>query len=58
MYSQQNVQTVAVIRTQPQQSLGCALIDQHGNEITITEDMIQDACRELEQRLVKPARKD
>ncbi len=58
MDSQQNVQTVAVIRTQPQQSLGCALIDQHGNEITITEDMIQDACRELEQRLVKPARKD
>ena len=58
MDSQQSVQTVAVIRTQPQQSLGCALIDQHGNEITITEDMIQDACRELEQRLVKPARKD
>ena len=58
MDSQQNVQTVAVIRTQPQQSLGCALIDQHGNEITITEDMIQAACRELEQRLVKPARKD
>lgn len=58
MDSQQNVQTVAVIRTQPQQSLGCAFIDQHGNEIVITEDMIQDACRELEQRLVKPARKD
>ena len=58
MDSQQNVQTVAVIRTQPHQSLGCALIDQHGNEITITEDMIQDACRELDQRLVKPARKD
>ena len=46
MDSQQNVQTVAVIRTQPQQSLGCALIDQHGNEITITEDMIQDAKKE------------
>ena len=26
---------------------GAAIIDENGNEIPITEDMIQDACREL-----------
>ncbi|MGO4002013.1 MULTISPECIES: PA1571 family protein [Pseudomonas] len=46
---------IQVIRTQPQQSLGCAIIDAQGREVPITEDMIQDACRELDQRLVKPA---
>jgi len=38
-----------------EQSLGCSIIDAQGREVPITEDMIQDACRELEQRLVKPA---
>lgn len=46
---------IQVIRTQPDQSLGCSIIDKDGREVPITEDMIQDACRELEQRLVKPA---
>lgn len=45
---------IQVIRTQPHQSLG-AIIDAQGREVPITEDMIQSACRELEQRLVKPA---
>ncbi|APC14996.1 hypothetical protein BLL42_04420 [Pseudomonas frederiksbergensis] len=49
---------VQVIRTQPHQSLGCAIIDAQGREVPITEDMIQSACRELEQRLVKPAKQD
>ena len=44
-----------VIRTQPDQSLGCSIIDEKGQEVPITEDMVQDACRELEKRLVKPA---
>lgn len=51
---QHTAHAIPVIRTQPQQSLGCAIIDEHGNEISITEEMIQNACRELEQRLVKP----
>ena len=55
---QQNAQAVPVIRTQPQQSLGCAFIDENGQEILITEAMIQDACHEQEQRLVKPVHKD
>ncbi|MFJ3367515.1 PA1571 family protein [Pseudomonas sp. NPDC086251] len=49
---------IQVIRTQPDQSLGCSIIDKDGREVPITEDMIQDACRELEQRLVKPAKQD
>ncbi|ALE87646.1 MULTISPECIES: PA1571 family protein [Pseudomonas] len=55
---QHNAQAVPVIRTQPKQSLGCAIIDENGQEISITEEMIQDACHELEQRLVKPVIKD
>lgn len=46
---------IQVIRTQPNQSLGCSIIDADGREVPITEDMIQTACRELEKRLVKPA---
>ena len=46
---------VEVVRTAHQANLGCSIIDENGREIEITEDMIQDACRELEQRLVKPA---
>jgi hypothetical protein len=49
---------IQVIRTQPDQSLGCSIIDAHGREVPITEGMIQDACRELEQRLVQPAKQD
>ena len=44
---------IDVIR-QPQQ-LPCSVIDDQGCEVQITEEMIQQACRELEQRLVKPA---
>jgi hypothetical protein len=46
---------IQVIRTRPDQSLGCSIIDADGREVPITEDMIQTACRELEKRLVKPA---
>ena len=51
---QHNAQAVPVIRTQPKQSLGCAIIDENGQEISITEKMIQDACHELDKRLLKP----
>ncbi|AZF62566.1 MULTISPECIES: PA1571 family protein [Pseudomonas] len=44
---------IEVIR-QPQH-LPCSVIDAQGREVQITEEMIQQACRELEQRLVKPA---
>lgn len=44
---------IEVIR-QPQ-ALPCSYIDAKGREVQITEEMIQQACSELEQRLVKPA---
>ncbi|MBI6656932.1 hypothetical protein YA0721_07180 [Pseudomonas carnis] len=44
---------IEVIR-QPQR-LPCSYIDAKGREVQITEEMIQQACSELEQRLVKPA---
>ncbi|KMN09560.1 MULTISPECIES: PA1571 family protein [Pseudomonas] len=53
-----NTQALPVIRTHQQPSLGCAFIDAEGNEVLITEEMIQNACQELEQRLVKPVNKD
>ncbi|WP_460137324.1 PA1571 family protein [Pseudomonas sp. S1_E04] len=45
---------IEVIR-QPQH-LPCSVIDAQGREVQITEEMIQQACRELEEKLVKPAR--
>ena len=45
------------LRTRSNPSLGCAFIDAQGNEVSITEEMIQKACAELEQRLVSPAQK-
>lgn len=44
---------IEVIRQQ--QVLPCSYIDAKGHEVQITEEMIQQACNELEQRLVKPA---
>lgn len=44
---------IEIIR-QPQY-LPCSVIDAQGREVQITEEMIQQACSELEQRLVKPA---
>jgi hypothetical protein len=49
---------IEVIRTQPDQSQGCSIIDKDGREVPFTEGMIQDACRELEKRLVKPAEQE
>ncbi|KTC25681.1 multifunctional fatty acid oxidation complex subunit alpha [Pseudomonas marginalis ICMP 9505] len=46
---------IEVIR-QPQH-LPCSVIDAQGREVQITEEMIQQACSELEQRLVKPAQR-
>jgi hypothetical protein len=37
-----------VIPMQSQHSIGGAIIDEQGREIPITEQMIQRACRELE----------
>ncbi|EJN30047.1 PA1571 family protein [Pseudomonas sp. GM80] len=49
---------IEVIRTKPGQTLGCSIIDEQGREVPITEDMIQQACSELDKRLVKPAEQE
>lgn len=41
---------------QPQQPVGGSIIDAQGREIPITEDMIQRACRELENSCVQRPR--
>ncbi|MFP3515056.1 hypothetical protein SB766_02430 [Pseudomonas sp. SIMBA_077] len=53
-----NAQAESAVHTHQRPSLGCAFIDAEGNEVLITEEMIQNACQELEQRLVKPASQD
>jgi len=45
-----------VKRVQPHQAVGGSIIDAQGREVPITEDMVQQACRELEKRLVKPGK--
>ncbi|WKY26762.1 PA1571 family protein [Pseudomonas donghuensis] len=42
----------------PQTSVGGTIIDENGNETTITEEMIQHACEELEKSRVELAKKD
>ena len=49
-------ETLPVKRVQPHQAVGGSIIDAQGREVPITEDMIQDACRELEKRLVAPSK--
>lgn len=48
-----DAQKIDVIRQQ--QLLPCSYIDAKGREVQITEEMIQQACSELEEKLVKPA---
>ena len=33
---------------------GAALLDDEGNEIPITEDMVREACKELDEKRQKP----
>ena len=40
-----------IVPFNPQQPVGSAIIDAQGREIPITEQMILQACRELEQSL-------
>lgn len=51
-------QSIPVKRITPHEQVGGSIINAQGQEVPITEDMVQDACRELEKRLVKPANKD
>lgn len=48
MHSPQQPSQQRFIPRTPQQPSGGAIIDAQGREIPITEQMIQQACRELE----------
>ncbi|MFZ3204644.1 MAG: PA1571 family protein [Pseudomonas sp.] len=48
MSPQQQTSEPRVAPAQSQQPVGGAIIDEQGQEIPITESMIQRACRELE----------
>ncbi|MCY1547969.1 hypothetical protein D9M68_840540 [compost metagenome] len=57
MSPQQQTPAPPVAPEQSQRPVGGALIDEQGQEIPITENMIQQACRELEQNRAAPAKK-
>ncbi len=48
MKAQQQSQQPRVTPFNPQQPVGGSIIDAQGREIPITEQMIQQACRELD----------
>lgn len=54
MNSPQQTSAVPVFPQQPPQPLGGAIIDGEGREIAITEQMILQACRDLEKYSVIP----
>lgn len=54
MSPQQQTPAPHVAPEQSQQPAGGAIIDEQGQEIPITENMIQRACEELEKDLTKP----
>jgi hypothetical protein len=47
-----------VVRPQPEFQLGGAILDENGNQILITEEMVQAACQECEKYWVKPEKQD
>ena len=49
---------IDVLRVKPQEPVGGAIIDEQGREVPITENMVQVACRELEEHVVKPVGND
>ncbi len=51
MQSNQQPNQARILPCNPQQPVGGAIIDAQGREIPITEQMILQACRELEQSL-------
>ncbi len=47
-----------VVRGKPEFQLKGAVLDKHGKEILITEEMIQAACQECDKYWVKPEKQD
>ncbi|TDV63457.1 PA1571 family protein [Pseudomonas sp. LP_7_YM] len=47
-----------VLRPQAELQLGGAILDEYGNQILITEEMVQAACQECEKYWVRPDEQD
>nr|WP_139214557.1 PA1571 family protein [Pseudomonas graminis] len=47
-----------VFRPQSELQLGGAILDRNGQEILITEEMVQAACQECEKYWVQPEKQD
>lgn len=58
MSLQNSTNQESVARPQPESQLGGAVLDQYGNQILITEEMVQAACQECEKYWVTPEKQD
>lgn len=56
--SLQNSNQESSVRPQPGLQLGGAILDANGNQILITEEMVQAACQECDKYWVKPEKQD
>ncbi|RMN36234.1 MULTISPECIES: PA1571 family protein [Pseudomonas syringae group] len=54
MSLQEHSKEVPVVRTTPDLPVGGAVLDQHGREVVITEEMVQAACQECDKNWVTP----
>ncbi|KPY71286.1 hypothetical protein ALP50_02009 [Pseudomonas syringae pv. spinaceae] len=54
MSLQERSNEVQVVRATPNLPVGGAILDQHGQEVLITEEMVQAACQECDNNWVTP----
>jgi len=58
MSLQDNSNHVPVVRATPTLPVGGAVLDENGQEILITEEMVQAACQECDKNWVTPDKQD
>jgi hypothetical protein len=58
MSLQDSTNEVPVVRANPKLPVGGALLDEHGREVVITEEMVQAACQECDKNWVTPEKQD
>lgn len=58
MSLQNSTDEQALVRPQPEAQLGGAVFDENGNQILITEEMVQAACQACDNNWVKPEKQD
>nr|WP_313482547.1 PA1571 family protein [Pseudomonas sp.] len=58
MSLQNSSNQASVVLPQPELQLGGAIVDEYGNQVLITEEMVQAACQECEKYWVRPEKQD